>query len=463
MCNSEVFPESCSDKPSARPSLMARIIGLGVLSCSLFLTITTASKAADLIEYTEPKFGCILKLSGPIVAGDAQKIYEKLYQFGVEGRHDVLIVDKKYNYLKSDIFVSRSHRICLDSIGGSFSEAIRIADIIYGQLGTAVEAGFKCLSACAVSFMAGTYNTETDAGIVISRVLEAGGKLGFHAPALAVPDGQYTKDHVQRAYKVSVAATGALSRRMAKMSFSPSLLTAMYSTPPDEMLMIEYIHQAALWEITIAGIKWPRKLTARHVGYACFNAYRAAGFTSDPSPLQYFGNAKGVSFSKGGWRPVAKQTGYGQEGAGTCVFEYNPTPPESWDFTSNAYGSILVDAWPYLEPVPVGPWMLHPGSAKITDVAASGSAQKQQAAQCAVFSGSVQKDREPCTFSTSINHKGYLMWLFDWPSGSRTVITFENGAKKLNGNDTAPDGRHTSSFDECLLNRGSGNTFCFKK
>ena len=100
--------------------------------------------------------------------------------------------------------------LCLDSPGGSFGEAVRIARLLSEKnIGTRIEGGAACESACALIFMAGRHVSEQAERAVRWRVLHPRGKLGFHAPALVVPEGNYDKDTVNRAYDVALGTVGS--------------------------------------------------------------------------------------------------------------------------------------------------------------------------------------------------------------------------------------------------------------
>ncbi len=165
-------------------------------------------------------------------------------------------------------------RLCLDSPGGSIEEAIRIADtLVYGfrireeiepavstvpynatviprAMGTAIPAGARCESACAVLFMAGGFfsNLAAQDNIrEVDRVLHVEGRLGFHAPKLEVPGGRYDEATVGRAFDLAVGTIGKLSQRLLGYRFPPRLFNHMASTPPEQMFYIE------IWSRKISG------------------------------------------------------------------------------------------------------------------------------------------------------------------------------------------------------------------
>jgi hypothetical protein len=70
---------------------------------------------------------------------------------------------------------------CLNSEGGNFDEGIKIGEFFLKTLvATRIKPHQKCLSACAIMFMAGQ-NLDTD-GFHLDRRMSASSVLGFHAP-----------------------------------------------------------------------------------------------------------------------------------------------------------------------------------------------------------------------------------------------------------------------------------------
>ncbi|MCH2093955.1 MAG: hypothetical protein MK160_02450 [Rhodobacteraceae bacterium] len=103
--------------------------------------------AAEIERKRDDFMGCIATLSGPIVKGDADKLEAMLPDL----RLDVAAaLTELYGYtwdapasVQFDGF-----RLCLNSPGGSLSEAIRMGDILHAYaIGTAVARDADCQSA----------------------------------------------------------------------------------------------------------------------------------------------------------------------------------------------------------------------------------------------------------------------------------------------------------------------------
>lgn len=178
---------------------------------SIFFQLSIGSSfAAEISRGGAPEFNCIATISGTIAPGDAEKLRNFLTKMNSEPEREVLPgLTLSYINMKANDRM----RICLDSPGGSLAEAIRMADILLSDfgnmywahgLGTAVPAGAICESACAVFFMAGGENTESDIGRIADRILHVDGRLGFHSISLNLPEANYSKDDVGKAFALAL-------------------------------------------------------------------------------------------------------------------------------------------------------------------------------------------------------------------------------------------------------------------
>src|SRR5690606_32028891 len=80
--------------------------------------------------------------------------------------------------------------VTLHSPGGNYIEGLKLANFMReNHIATVVEQGSSCYSACAFAFLGGTgYSPQQGIGIYIDRMIELGGRLGFHAPYFASED-----------------------------------------------------------------------------------------------------------------------------------------------------------------------------------------------------------------------------------------------------------------------------------
>ena len=117
---------------------------------------------------------CELKLEGPIEAGDGEKLSAALSALGSSGGFDSLHV-----------------RLCLNSLGGNYDEALKLMTVLltHTNVATVVDAGAECYSACAFLFLAGNAQASEDGELTPNRTLDVRGTLGFHAPYLQTGTG----------------------------------------------------------------------------------------------------------------------------------------------------------------------------------------------------------------------------------------------------------------------------------
>jgi hypothetical protein len=187
---------------------------------------------------------CDLLLEGEIFPGDADRIIERIEQIQEEKRSIIA----NHDYIGSVL--------CLNSPGGSLLDALRVASAI--RVATRVRAGDECLSACAMIFMSGHVNFDESVPMAW-RVLEPGGLLGFHAPSLGESLGSLSGEEINSLYNLSLATISEIaSTLMVRFAgeidryFPPSLLAATLTTPPDDMMFIDTVDEAARWNISVS-------------------------------------------------------------------------------------------------------------------------------------------------------------------------------------------------------------------
>lgn len=146
---------------------------------------------------------------------------------------------------------------CLNSPGGSLVEGVAMASVFKDlRVPTKIEAGAICESACALAFMGGTQGfIEND--VTIRRYLHPQGKLGFHSPALAIPEGQYTQANVERAFQIALDAIATINEQLTSQNdvsepyVKPSLISALLRTPARDMLYVDTVDLAGQWGIDV--------------------------------------------------------------------------------------------------------------------------------------------------------------------------------------------------------------------
>ena len=191
-----------------------------------------------------PAERCGVTITGRFGTGDARRITDFL--------------DRTTKYAGRALGLR--HIVCLDSTGGSFAEAMKVARFFKENLvGTKIEAEASCLSACALVFMAGSFLPLESDQKFAWRVLHPRGKLGFHRPSLEVSRGNYNEAAVGKAYGIALETISNLveeivfgqDARAAGMRIS--LLSTMLNTRAEDMLFVDTVDKAGRWDILV----WP--------------------------------------------------------------------------------------------------------------------------------------------------------------------------------------------------------------
>jgi hypothetical protein len=447
----------------------------------------TSAQAATISTQPEPVMGCFAQLSGTIEKGDA----EKLRPIIEKNRYSTQFQDG------DDDLSAGKARVCFDSPGGSLIEGVAIAKLLHdNRIGSAVGRGKSCLSACAVAFMGGLSSYENDMADQPNRVVHPLGKLGFHAPDLGVPQGEYDETTVKQAYVVAVKSVAAVLDMSLEVNFPTSLATVMLGTPAQDMYLIDTIDEAARWRVAIAPVVEPARLTKAGLATSCAHIDNA----SDDNAWYSMPSSSEISFERGyndHWIGTM-QDGFQQEGATGCTATFHPLKPgDKGRSTPSGFGSITANSvhiWAYQT---YGPDVKIASLALADDTQAeirtSTTRQRSQllTGRCIVLNATAVLDNDPCTLSRTqkldeIALNEHQTDVFIWPSGAKTVV--ESGVSdsgkyinRLNGLETKEevffskdDVPHRNIIDRiaqkmgnndpliaCWANPSSGNRFCY--
>ncbi|MGP6089129.1 hypothetical protein [Antarctobacter jejuensis] len=226
------------------------------------LTVTAGMAQAATIGASDGQgMGCLIRIDGPISAGDADSLA-------------ALLAEVPEPTPETPSRVGR--RVCLNSTGGDLAESVHMGDMIAARfMGTAVPDAATCESACALMFLAGRYAPSgADAGFVPDRILHPRGRLGFHAPPLLVEDRSYQKDEVNRAYSSALSSMGEILRLRSKngAGIPDSLFLTILNTPVNDMTYVETVEQAARWQIEVAPVSLTAADIEESMRFACLNA-----------------------------------------------------------------------------------------------------------------------------------------------------------------------------------------------
>jgi len=450
-----------------------------LLGALLITLLPSASMAATLALTDDPEFGCLMTLDGPIAQGDTETFLSLIKQASTNSRHADMIWYTEYDDGTSpDIDLKVPLNLCLNSPGGALTEAMKLTDAVHGRLGTMVRPGARCESACALVFMAGSYDTGSDIGYITSRHLHVDGKLGFHAPSLSVPEGSYDAASVARAYQVSVAATAKIFRNLVNYRFAPSLAARMHETPPEQMFYVSTVREAARWGISVVGVDAPSAISDAVIRTACGNLYRRTRDQLNSDPDSWSRNGHNGAPVDRPERETFTYTNFGMEALGTCEGrfldpgdEYNLArtwwPVSSVVQNATWATAAFPDAQPTLFFSFLQSFMAWPGEVPLAALPRNGQAiEMTQPGNCFVYDSSDRLiDREPCTRIQRAEPDGRLVSLHDWPSGARTVIELEGGIRRINGGEAYawywPEPKPQGAGETCTQNTSSGNSFCF--
>ncbi len=226
--------------------------------------------AAELETEITPEMaemGCTARLSGDIVPGDLERIRPYLETpltqgWGHPDSDDDLLFR---NFTPATDFGDGffTHRLCLNSRGGSLEEALRIVAYFrengsrtIGGIQTGIARGDRCESACAYVFFAGRFVRFSGAPGYEGRsnaILHPNGVLGLHAPFLMFDDGTYSRDDVLSIWQVGMEAASRINRQIANgnIFMSGDLFSEMITYAPSEMLRISTVGEVVRWEIEV--------------------------------------------------------------------------------------------------------------------------------------------------------------------------------------------------------------------
>lgn len=215
-----------------------------------------------------------VKLAGYIFPGDADKFEAAI--------NPIL----HPNYVNVE---TRGHiTLLLDSPGGDYNEALRIAQIVRDQkISTKVERRSFCNSACAFIFMAGSlqqYAMDAE----VDRAIEAGAELGFHSPYIDGSPGSFQQ---------GIDALAMLSRVLGD-GLPRDLYEKLLAVKKDKFLYLNYIYEAIEWNINILGYKNPSHSRGDFLN-ACLNNSRKNFATWPLGNLSWYDPT-----SQQGWDPA---------------------------------------------------------------------------------------------------------------------------------------------------------------
>lgn len=168
--------------------------------------------------------GRVVHISGEIAPGDAAKLRA--------------LVDREG--LSSCLSPGRcpfTNVISLDSPGGSFGEALRLAQLIQDEnFVTMLGPGTRCESACVLTFLAGY--TTYEGFFYPRRFAHVSARIGVHQPSLFLEDRDYSASEVGQIQTLLTQSMNAVTGFFLRSGVSLGTLGRMYATPPERVYVL---------------------------------------------------------------------------------------------------------------------------------------------------------------------------------------------------------------------------------
>ncbi|MBW4984105.1 hypothetical protein KZZ07_16300 [Mameliella sp. CS4] len=243
----------------------------GLISLALLASPLQAATLETDISPKMAEMGCTARLSGPIEAGDLERISPFLESSLTGGfddpdfRPDVIFrqFSPALDYAPDAIF---THRLCLNSAGGSLVEALRIVAYIQDQssdrgggpagIQTAIARDDRCTGACALVFLAGRFVRFSGNPAYEGRsnfILHPKGRLNLHAPAIDLTEDSYTTEVARRIWDVGMQSNARIAAMIARggIFMSDGLFAEMLAHPVNDPLLLDTVEQAVRWGVDV--------------------------------------------------------------------------------------------------------------------------------------------------------------------------------------------------------------------
>ncbi|MEC9343384.1 MAG: hypothetical protein VYD64_06020, partial [Pseudomonadota bacterium] len=171
--------------------------------------------------------GRVIRISGQIVAGDLD-------------RQKQLVEAESFSQCMEEDYCPFNNIISLDSPGGSFVEAAKMAAYINEEsFVTVLEKGAVCESACALPFLAGY--TRYDGFFFPRRFAHETARLGVHQPFIELPEGSYDASQVSQIVSILNRSINTVTELFVDAGISLKTLKNMYATGPKSMYRLSML------------------------------------------------------------------------------------------------------------------------------------------------------------------------------------------------------------------------------
>lgn len=219
---------------------------IALCSLGLFPSLAWADVRTALVSEAP----CNIFIENDIQAGDAN-VFARLSEALLQDPTD-------------EVFNNWPATVCLDSVGGSYLEAIQLALLIKDFYQTRLMDGAECFSACATVFLAGSAddvsrllnrNPEEAAYGQNSRpmrTLAPSSRLGFHAPYFDL--GDRTDIPVSEVEEMSRALLewSSFVQSVSTQLYPPELMREAMRRGPEDLYMVNRVGQLNAWNINLS-------------------------------------------------------------------------------------------------------------------------------------------------------------------------------------------------------------------
>lgn len=163
--------------------------------------------------------------------------------------------------------------ISFDSNGGDFQAGLALARYLHEKsIGTIVEDGRKCLSACAIAFLGGTALGE-ESSLLPARSIAPTARLGFHAPFLNVGQGQYGEEQIEGSYDKAVRTIVDVVQTAEVFQVDASDAAELMRPQRQDMTYLDSADELGTYFVAPQGLEMPEHLTPTMVAAMCANGW----------------------------------------------------------------------------------------------------------------------------------------------------------------------------------------------
>ena len=188
-------------------------------------------------------------VTGEINIGDSEKLE--------------LIIDEKWDTI-----------ISFDSLGGNYNEGIKISRLFTKKFAqTIVESGNSCISACAIAFLGGTYNSESDLGRLRSRSISPSANLAFHAPYLNLDDENFNKKDIESAFDYAINVIVDFITFSKEIRIDPIVAARLMKPQRDKLFSVDNISKLGSVGVALQGEYYVNNFTPSMANNLCLNGW----------------------------------------------------------------------------------------------------------------------------------------------------------------------------------------------